>query len=145
MTNKNLEWNQFEQILKFITYNYDKDDFYATIPDNHVIIGGKNKGYTISKLRLYQNARDTTIQIDNVVFYCELLTRNTDNSVLLRVEYKDDIDEPKIKKIQQTRLIKYIEAMLLGFDKYGKQYEDNPKEFFEDDLKIYDGFGNDAW
>ena len=40
--------------------------------------------------------------------------------------------------------------MLLGFDKYGKQYEDNPKEFFEEDFYMADmqkteTFNNDTF
>lgn len=140
-----LEWKNIEEILKFIKYDNKNEDFCAYIPDNHVIISGKDKGYTINKLRLYQNVRETTIKIDDIQFYCELLTRNTDDCVLLRIEYKDDMFEPKVKKIQKTRLIKYIEAMILGFDKYGKQYEDNPKEFFKEETKIYSTFANDAW
>tara|TARA_B100001175_G_C19357556_1_gene565477 strand:+ start:145 stop:582 length:438 start_codon:yes stop_codon:yes gene_type:complete len=145
MKNNNLKWYKIEEILKFVKYDNKCDDFYAYIPDNHVIISGKNKGYTINKLRLYQKSRETTISIGDVNFYCELLTRNIDNNVLLSIEYKDDEEDEQIQDIQKNRLFKYIESMLLGFDSYGKQYEDNPAEFFKQKQRHEVKISNDAW
>ena len=144
MTN-NLEWNKIEKILKFIKYNDKNDDFYAYIPDNHVIVHSKNQSHTINKLRLYQKSTQTVIKIGDIDFYCELLTRKSDNSVLLSIEYKDDKNNKKVKDIQEKRLIKYIESLLLGFDKYGKEYQDNPSEFYKDNNKIICEYDEEEW
>ena len=56
-----------------------------------------------------------------------------DKNVLLSIEYKDDEEDELIKDIHKNRLCKYIEAMLLGFDNHGKEYQDNPSEFFKND------------
>ena len=133
-----LEWNTIEQILKFVKYDHTKEDFCAFIPDNHVIISGKNKAHTINQLRLYQNSDNTTITIGNIDFYCDLLTRKEDNCVLLKIDYKDSIfpNNKKINDIQKKRLCKYIESLLLGFDRYGKDFEYNPNYFFDNNNKI---------
>lgn len=133
-----LEWNTIEQILTFVKYDHTKEDFCAFIPDNHVIISGKNKAHTINQLRLYQNSDNTTITIGNIDFYCDLLTRKEDNSVLLKIDYKDSIfpNNKKINDVQKRRLCKYIESLLLGFNHYGKDFEFNPKYFFDDNNKI---------
>ena len=145
MKNNNLKWYKIEEILKFVKYDNKSDDFYAYIPDNHVIVSGKDKGYTINKLRLYQKSRETTISIGDVNFYCELLTRNIDDNVLLSIEYKDDEEDELIEDIHKNRLCKYIEAMLLGFDIHGKEYQDNPSEFFKNKQSHEVKVNNDAW
>lgn len=128
----NQDFFTFDQILTHIIH--ENNDYYAYIPDNHVIVPGRNNKYhTINKLKLDNQTESCTIKIGHIDFYCELLTRDTDNSVLLRVEYYEDSDEKCVYLQQQRKLSKHVESLLLGFNNYGKQYENNPDDFYSGD------------
>lgn len=129
-----------EQILKFIKFDNDKEDFYAYIPDNHVIITDINKEHkTIKKINLgIGNDCYDTVYIGDIKFFCELLTRKSNDDVLLSIEYYDDPCNKLIGKNQKEKLIKFIECLILGYSEHIIDYRDYPGEF-------YSFTNNDAW
>ena len=124
------EWFEFDQELTHIIN--EKGDFYGYNPTMTTNIIDKNDNcIQINKLKLINQNDNCIIKIGNTDFYCDLLTRDTDNKVLLRVGYYDDEHDKLVYDEQKVRLSKYIESLLLGFSKYGKEYEENPYDFFE--------------
>ena len=122
-----------EQVLKFIKFDNNKDDFYAYIPDNHVIITDINKEHkTIKKVNLgIGNDCYDTVHIGDIKFYCELLTRKSDDAVLLSIEYYDDPFDKLVRKHQKEKIIKFVECLILGFGNNVIDYRDYPEKFFQ--------------
>ena len=140
----NEEMNE-ENNQNMIYYSFDKElthiinkegEFYAFNPTTSINIVDKNdKLIQIYKLKLSTQDDNCIINIGNIKFDCVLLTRSTDNKVLLRVGYYDNENNKHVYDEQKTRLSKYIESLLLGFSKYGKEYEENPYDFFERNIE----------
>jgi len=132
--NQNMIFYSFDQEL---THIINKEGvFYAFNPTTSINIVDKNdKLIQIDKLKLSTQDDNCIINIGNTEFHCELLIRGTDNKVLLRVGYYDNENNKHIYDEQKTRLSKYIESLLLGFSKYGKEYEENPYDFFERNIE----------
>lgn len=140
-----------EVILKHVIYNNKTDRYYAYIPNNHVIITNKNKeSLTINKLEL-DIGNSCDINIGGYKFLCDLYTRQTDDSVLLSIRYLDNPYDRTITKYHENKLIKYVEAMILGFLDHIVDYEEEPEKFFfRTDNKINEYVKNpdecnDAW
>lgn len=132
-----------EEVLKFIKFDNNIHDFYAYIPDNHVIITDINKEHkTIKKLNLGigDDCYDT-VYIGDVKFFCELLTRKSDDAVLLSIEYYDDPCDKLVGKFQKEKLIKFIECLILGYSEHITDYRDHPDKFFSN----IDVNNNDDW
>lgn len=120
-----------EVVLKHVIYNHENNKYYAYIPNNHVIITNKNKeSLTINKLEL-DIGNSCDINIGGSKFLCDLYTRQTDDSVLLSIRYLDNPYERTITKYHEEKLIKYIEAMILGFLDHVDDYEEKPEKFFD--------------
>lgn len=134
-------------ILKHIIYNNKEDAFYSYIPDNHVVITDINKKHqTINKTKLDIQSQNCSIHIGNIDFYCELLTRDSDDSVLLAFEYNDYELNPMITKTHLNKFVKFVEIMILGFMDHYTDYEQNPDEFFNIYEKKDEWQGSDgAW
>lgn len=132
--NQNMIFYSFDQEL---THIINKEGvFYAFNPTTSINIVDKNdKLIQIDKLKLSTQDDNCIINIGNIEFDCVLLTRSTDNKVLLRVGYYDNENNKHVYDEQKTRLSKYIESLLLGFSKYGKEYEENPYDFFERNIE----------
>ena len=132
-----------EEVLKFIKFDNDIEDFCAYIPDNHVIITDINKEHkTIKKLSLgIGNDCYDTVHIGDMKFYCELLTRKSDDAVLLSIEYYDDPCDKLVGKFQKEKLIKFVECLILGYSDHIIDYRDYPEKFFSN----IDVNNNDAW
>ena len=95
----NEEMNE-ENNQNMIYYSFDKElthiinkegEFYAFNPTTSINIVDKNdKLIQIDKLKLSTQDDNCIINIGNIEFDCVLLTRSTDNKVLLRVGYYDN-------------------------------------------------------
>lgn len=138
---------EYSTILKHIKYNNKEDIFYSYIPDNHVVITDINKKHhTINKTKLDIQSENCNIRIGDINFYCELLTRKEDDSVLLTIEYNDDECNPMIKKTHLNKFVKFVEIMILGFMEHHIDYEQYPDEFFniKEEKNEWQG-SDDAW
>jgi hypothetical protein len=133
-----------EQILNFLKYDHDLNDYCANADDRNFIVKTSNKLHkTISNLPLKIGSNVYgTIYIGEYDFSWELLNQPKSNNVLLVIEYEDDIENRRINKYHEEKLIKYIEGfIILGFDKrFIPDYEYEPEKFFELENK-----GNDGW
>ena len=134
-------------VLKHIIYNNEEESYYSYLPESHVVITDKNnKHLTINKTKLDLNNTFCTIPIGNIDFFCELLTRNTDDKVLLTIQYHDYEYNSMVQKKHLNELVKYVEILILGFIDYYIDYENEPNKFFciQDNQK-WETFGDGAW
>ena len=85
----NRTWFEFDQELIHIINK--EGVFYAFNPNNSTSITDKNDNLIqINKLKLINQDDNCIIKIGIIEFHCDLLIRNTDHKVLLRVGYYDD-------------------------------------------------------
>lgn len=142
-----------EQVLKFVKFDNRKNDYCAYMPDNHVIITDKYKKHkTINKvnLNLGSNISDVLL-IGDTEYFCELLNRESDDKVLLSIQYYDDPSNKLVYENQKQKLVKFVEGnLILGF-KQLTDYRDHPEEFYnyqklkKNNSDEWTGTGDGAW
>lgn len=121
-----------EQVLKFVTFDHKNNDYCAYLPNNNVIITDKNKRHrTINKVNLNigSNISDVLL-IGDTEYFCELLNRESDDKVLLSIQYYDDPGDKLVYENQKQKLVKFVEGnLILGFKQF-TDYRDHPEDFY---------------
>ena len=102
---------------------------------------GLHKTITNLPLKIGSNVYGR-IYIGDYEFFWELLHQSNSNDVLLVIEYEDDVENRKIKKYHEEKLIKYIEGcVILGYDnRFMPDFEYEPEKFFEIEYRNNDGW-----
>ena len=133
-----------EQILRFLKYDHNLEDYCANADDRNFIVKTSNKLHkTITNLPLKIGSNVYgTIYIGDYEFFWELLHQPNSNDVLLVIEYEDDVENRKINKCHEEKLIKYIEGcVILGFDdRFMPDFEYEPEKFFKIEYRNNDGW-----
>lgn len=133
-----------EQILRFLKFDHNLEDYCVNVDDRNFIVktsNGLHKTITNLPLKIGSNVYGR-IYIGDYEFFWELLHQPNSNNVLLVIEYEDDVENARINKYHEEKLIKYIEGcVILGFDdRFMPDFEYEPEKFFEIEY-----INNDGW